>query len=53
MEVKDGRDANSVKATSASQPYRAPRLKVTGPAVAVIHGWSGNHLDYDGDLYDL
>ena len=43
MEVKDGRDANSVKAPSVSGPYRAPRLKVTGTAVAVIQGaWVPN-----------
>jgi uncharacterized protein involved in type VI secretion and phage assembly len=53
MEVRDGRAANSVKATSASQPYRAPRLKVTGPAVAVIHGWTGTESDYAYDLWEV
>lgn len=52
MEVKDGRDANSVKAPSVSGPYRAPRLKVTGTAVAVIQGASGTESDYAFDLWD-
>ena len=48
MEVRDGRDAGSVKATSASQPYRAPRLKVTDTAIAVIRGYEfGDFFDYD------
>jgi hypothetical protein len=52
MEVRDGRDADSVQATSASRPYRAPRLKVTGTAVAVIQGAWGTESDYAFDLWD-
>lgn len=37
-EVRDGRESDSVEATAASVPYRSPRLKVTGTAVAVIRG---------------
>lgn len=37
-EVRDRNDAESVKAEPASLPYRAPRLTVTGTAVAIICG---------------
>lgn len=37
-EVRDRRDAESVKPMPAPLPYRAPRLTVTGKAVAVIRG---------------
>ncbi len=51
-EVRDERDVDSVKATSAYGPYRAPRLKVTGRAVAVISGaQSSGYTDRYHDFY--
>ncbi len=56
-EVRDGcdrdeHDVDSLKATSASRPYRAPRLKVTDKAVAVIRGaQTSGYTDRGHDFY--
>lgn len=53
-EPKDDRDTNQVKARSASrpsEPYRSPRLKVTGTAVAAIRSQTTTGWKDQQDFY--
>ena len=51
-QVKNGRDTNPDRRVPASQPYRTPRLKVMGPATAVIRGaYSYTWQDKTHDFY--
>ena len=53
-EPKDERDTNPVKARPAarsSEPYRSPRLKVTGTAVAAIRSQTTTGFRDQQDFY--